>query len=112
LPRLIGWQKASALMMLGDKVSADEAERIGMIYKVIPDEKFSEESAKLSMTLAQMPTKAFALTKEALNLSVNNSLEQQLQLEDKFQSIAGATRDFAEGVTAFLQKRRPEFKGG
>ena len=61
LPRLIGWQKASALMMLGDKVPAEEAERMGMIYKVFPDETFAEESMKIANTLAQMPTKGLAL---------------------------------------------------
>jgi 2-(1,2-epoxy-1,2-dihydrophenyl)acetyl-CoA isomerase len=111
LPRLIGWQKASALMMLGDKVSATEAERLGMLYKVIPDETFAAESMKIALTLAQMPTKGLALTKEALQLSFNNSFENQLQDEDILQNRAAHTHDYKEGVAAFLAKRAPVFKG-
>ena len=73
LPRLIGWQKASALMMLGEKVSSMEAERLGMIYKIFPDESFADESMKIASTLAQMPTKGLAFTKHALNYSLNSS---------------------------------------
>src|SRR5215216_2011280 len=102
LPRLIGWQKASALMMLGDKVPAEEAERMGMIYKVIPDESFSDESAKIAITLAQMPTRGLAFTKEGLQLSFHNSFENQLQDEDILQNRAAHTHDYREGVAAFL----------
>ena len=111
LPRLIGLQKATALMMLGDKVSAMEAERIGMIYKYFPAETFSEETIKIAETLAQMPTKAFALTKQALNHSLHNNLEQQLHFEDKLQFKAAHTEDYKEGVSAFIEKRIPTFKG-
>ena len=111
LPRLIGLQKATALMMLGDKVSAMEAERIGMIYKYFPAEIFSEETIKIAETLAQMPTKAFALTKQALNHSLHNNLEQQLHFEDKLQFKAAHTEDYKEGVSAFIEKRIPTFKG-
>lgn len=111
LPRLIGFQKASALMMLGDKVSAPDALQMGMLYKVFPDETFVEESKKLADTLAQMPTKALAYIKHALNESASNNLERQLLLEDEYQQKAAATADFTEGVQAFLEKRSPNFKG-
>ncbi|GAC1444079.1 MAG: 2-(1,2-epoxy-1,2-dihydrophenyl)acetyl-CoA isomerase PaaG [Sediminibacterium sp.] len=111
LPRLIGWQKASALMMLGDKVSATEAERLGMLYKVFSDDTFTEESNKIADTLVQMPTKALAYVKHALNQSAANTLETQLQLEDDYQQKAAATQDFKEGIQAFLEKRSPHFKG-
>lgn len=111
LPRLIGWQKASAIMMLGDKINAEEAERMGMIYKVFAAENFVQESVKIAETLAQMPTKGLALTKQALQRSLTNNMEEQLTAEDALQSIAGATDDYAEGVNAFIQKRPPQFKG-
>lgn len=111
LPRLIGMQKAAALMMLGDKVSAAEAEKMGMIYKVYADEEFLEVSMKLAVSLAQMPTKALGYTKQALNTSMNNTLEEQLALEDKLQYTCGQTYDYKEGVNAFLEKRPPVFKG-
>ncbi len=111
LPRLIGFQKASALMMLGDKVSAEEAEKLGMIYKVVSSENFSEEINKIANTMALMPTKALGLTKRLLNRSLTNSLEEQLELEGKLQIESAQSEDYAEGVDAFVKKRKPEFKG-
>jgi 2-(1,2-epoxy-1,2-dihydrophenyl)acetyl-CoA isomerase len=111
LPRLIGWQKATALMMLGDKVPAVEAEKYGMLYKVFADDIFAAESMKIAVTLAAMPTKALAYIKQALNASLNNSFEAQLKTEDKLQFAAASTYDYKEGVNAFLEKRSPVFKG-
>ena len=111
LPRLIGWQKASALMMLGDKVSASDAERYGMIYKVFPDDHFIAESKKIAITLSQLPTKGLAYTKQVLNLSFISSFEEQLQDEDVYQQRAAQTEDYKEGVKAFLEKRIPKFTG-
>jgi 2-(1,2-epoxy-1,2-dihydrophenyl)acetyl-CoA isomerase len=111
LPRLIGWQKASALSMLGDKVSATDAERMGMIYKVLPDDEFAKQSMQVTETLAAMPTKGLAFTKQLLNRSFSNDLESQLKDEDVMQQRAGATEDYEEGIKAFLEKRTAIFKG-
>ncbi|WP_369992646.1 enoyl-CoA hydratase-related protein [Winogradskyella sp.] len=111
LPRLIGFQKASALAMLGDKVSADEAEKMGMIYKMLPLESFEEEVNKLALKLANMPTLALGKIKEAFNQSLTNNLEEQLALESKLQIEAAQTKDYEEGVSAFVEKRKPTFKG-
>lgn len=111
LPRLIGFQKASALAMLGDKVGAVEAERLGMIYKFVPSEEFQETIQKLAMKMAQMPTKALGLIKKSLNQSLVNNLEEQLSVEAKYQIQSAETADFNEGVTAFIEKRKPNFIG-
>jgi len=111
LPRLIGWQKASALMMTGDKVSATDAEKMGMVYKVFEDEIFEVQSKKMVQTLSQMPTKGLAYTKHVLNQSFFNPWEEQLALEDQYQQKAAKTYDYTEGIKSFLEKRAPDFKG-
>ena len=111
LPRLIGFQKASALMMTGDKVDAIEAERIGMIYKYFSVETFEEEVGKLAVKMAKMPTKGLGLTKRVLNESLVNNLKDQLTLESKYQIESAQTEDYSEGVNAFVEKRKPNFQG-
>lgn len=111
LPRLIGWQRASALMMLGDKVPADEALQMGMLYKVMEDADLLEGGMVLAQALAAMPTRALALTKQALNASLTSDLWTQLELEDALQTQASETHDYKEGVAAFLEKRAPKFTG-
>ena len=98
-------------MMLGDKVSATEAERMGMLYKVFADDQFKESLQALALQVAAMPTYGLALTKQALNEAMNNTFEEQLLLEEKLQISAGSSNDYREGVTAFMEKRKPTFKG-
>jgi len=111
LPRLVGLQRAAALMMTGEKVTAAAAVGMGMIYKYFPDDTFADETRKLAFMIAQMPTRGIGLTKRLLNQTFSKSLEQQLDFEKQVQMLAGATFDFREGVQAFLEKRKPVFKG-
>jgi len=111
LPRIVGVQKALALMFTGDKVTADQAEAMNMIYKSVDDEQFMDEVTKFAETLAAMPTRGLGLTKKAVNESFTNDLTAQLAVEGKLQTEAGETFDFREGVNAFLEKRNPVFKG-
>ena len=111
LPKIIGFQKALGLMMTGDKLTADQAEQMNLIYKVVEDETFEETYKIFAETLAAMPTRGLGLTKKAVNASWTNDLNSQLDLEEELQTEAGETYDFREGVNAFLEKRKPEFKG-
>ncbi len=111
LPRLVGFGKASALMMLGDKVSAADAEKMGMIYKTAADDMLHTEAMVIAKTLADLPTKALGFTKRMLNNSLNNTLSEQLECEADMQVRAAQTYDYNEGVSAFFEKRKPVFKG-
>ena len=111
LPRIVGFQKASALMMLGDKVPASEAAAMNMIYRCVPDDDFVEVSWETAIKLSKMPTKGLGYTKRLLNDSFTNDLDAQLSAEDNYQAQAGRTEDYDEGVAAFLEKRKPNFKG-
>jgi 2-(1,2-epoxy-1,2-dihydrophenyl)acetyl-CoA isomerase len=111
LPRLIGMQRATALMMLGDKVSAADAEKMGMIYKAYAASDYAGAVDALANQLAAMPTEGLALTKQALNQSLHNNLMDQLNFEDKLQQKAADTADYREGVNAFMEKRTPQFTG-
>jgi 2-(1,2-epoxy-1,2-dihydrophenyl)acetyl-CoA isomerase len=111
LPRLIGLQRAGALMMTGEKIAAADALQMGMVYKVIEDAKLQEEAMAVAKTLSEMPTKGIGLTKRLLNQSLFNSLDKQLDNEAKLQTEAANTYDYKEGVKAFLEKRKPVFKG-
>jgi 2-(1,2-epoxy-1,2-dihydrophenyl)acetyl-CoA isomerase len=111
LPRLVGFQKALAISMLGDKISAKDAESMGMIYKWIPTEEFENQVNELVNKLANMPTHGLALTKKAFHQSLQNSLEDQLKVETRLQIEASETADCKEGIMAFIEKRKPVFKG-
>ncbi len=111
LPRLIGLQRASALMMLGDKIGATEAMQMGMIYQVFADEVLQMEGMKIADALSVMPTIGIGLTKRLLNESLFNTLDKQLEAEMKMQAEAAGSLDFKEGVKAFLEKRKPVFHG-
>ena len=111
LPRLVGLQRATALMMLSDKITAAQARDMGMIWQVYPDATFEADATRLAETLAQMPTQGLAYTKQALNLSFSNDFAAQAAVEDRLQTLAGNTADYREGVAAFMEKRKPVFVG-
>lgn len=111
LPRLIGLQRATALMYTADKVTAEQAKEMGMIYDVALDHSLMEKTLEFAKMLAMRPTKGIGLTKRALNASFTNNFEQQLEVEKELQAMAASTHDHNEGIQAFFEKRRPEYTG-
>ncbi|MDF2368291.1 2-(1,2-epoxy-1,2-dihydrophenyl)acetyl-CoA isomerase PaaG [Sneathiella sp.] len=111
LPRLVGSGKAMGLAMLGDKLPADEAEKMGLIWKIYDDDELMPAAEALAAKLAAGPTMGYAYIKQAMNASLGNDLETQLDVERDFQRKASGTEDFIEGVSAFLGKRKANFKG-
>lgn len=111
LPRLVGMARAKALAMLGERISAEQAERWGMIWRCVDDEALQDEALELARHLATQPTTGLALIKRALHASAGNTFDQQLDLERDLQRLAGRTEDYREGVGAFKEKRTATFKG-
>jgi len=111
LPRKVGMARAMGLALLGEKLSAEDAERWGLIWKVVDDAALMEQALSTAKNLSQGPTRGYALLKRALQASPGNSLDAQLDLERDLQREAGFSEDYREGVAAFKAKRKPEFKG-
>ena len=111
LPRLVGRARAMGLAMLGDKLSAQQAQDWGLIWKCVPDEEFDTALEQLAQHFSKAPTKGLAFTKQAIQASLGNDLSTQLDLERDMMRELGRSADYAEGVAAFLGKREPQFKG-
>jgi 2-(1,2-epoxy-1,2-dihydrophenyl)acetyl-CoA isomerase len=111
LPRIVGLPRATAMMMTAEKITAQRAYELGMVYRVCSADELQAEALALAKELATMPTRGLGLTKRALNASLSNDLETQLDLEADLQREAGRTHDFVEGVRSFLEKRKPIFTG-
>jgi 2-(1,2-epoxy-1,2-dihydrophenyl)acetyl-CoA isomerase len=111
LPRLVGTARAMGLALLGERLSAEDAERWGLIWKAVDDARLMDEARELARRLATGPTKGYGLVKKAIYASHGNSLDAQLDLERDLQREAGLSADYREGVAAFLQKRTPNYKG-
>ncbi len=111
LPRLIGMARAKALALLGERLTAEQAADWGLIYRVVDDAKLRSEALKLARHLATQPTSGLALIKRSLNASFDNSFDEQLDLERDLQRLAGRSDDYREGVSAFMAKRSPTFRG-
>jgi len=111
LPRLAGLARANAFYMLDEKITAGQAVEYGLIYRSLPPDLLKKEARAVCEKLAGMPTKGFGLYKQAINRSFTNTLEEQLETEADLQAEAGKTKDYKEGIDAFLNKREPEFKG-
>lgn len=111
LPRIVGLQRAAALTMLGEKLTAAHAKEWGLVYDVVPSAVLADTSFDLAKRMATMPTRALGLTKRGLNAAFANDLDAQLALEEELQREAGRSADHAEGVRAFVEKRAPHFQG-